>query len=81
MEYLALALVFNTHNIFTEGIGYAVAIETTHFEVCMENLTHKYTCTHTESYICKGTHTMPTDENIFQNVIQLFYLFICLFIN
>ncbi len=38
------------------------------------------TCTHTESHICKDTHTIPTDENILEVVIQLFYLFINLFI-
>ncbi len=61
----------------TQSIGYAVAIETTHFEVCMEKLTHTNTHAHTQRAIaiCTDTHTMPTDENIFQNVI-----FVCLFI-
>ena len=58
--------------------GYAVSIETTHFEVCMEKLNpHTHTCTHRKSHICTDTHIMPPDENVLEDVIHLFiYLFI-----
>ncbi len=80
MEYLALALVFNTHNIFTEGIGYAVAIETTHFEVCMEKLnTHTNTHAHIQRAIYAHTHIQCQQMKIYSRMLYNYFIYLLMF--
>ena len=77
MEYLALALVFNTHNIYLQR-ALAVAIETTHFEVCMEILsthTHAHMHTHREPYMHRHTYNANRWKYI-AGCYTIIYLFI-----
>ena len=71
MEYLALALVFNTHNIFTESIGYAV-----------DTHTHIHTHAHTERLIYAQTHIQYQQKKIYWRMLYNYfiYLFIYVFI-
>ncbi len=64
------------HNIFTESIGYAVAIETIHILRCVWKASHTHTDTQSH---CTDSHTIPTGESILEHgVQQLFVLFIYL---
>ncbi len=65
------------HNIFTESIGYAVAIETMHILRCVWKTSHTHTDTQSH---CIHRLTYNTNRlSILEHGVQLFVLFIYLF--